>query len=545
MPANARTSTPSTGPDFPDPSERAYTSTCACLRWRYLNCRSTDESSRGDHGHRAVSPNGIGREAFWEATRNGRSGVRRITRFDASRYAVQVAGEVTGFREEDYVSPKDRPHVSRAAPLAVAAVQEALADSGIEPARMSRDQLREIGVILGSGGGSQEFTEEQYRLYYAGKERQCSVYVVPTGTIGTLAGEVSMRFGFRGLSHVLSTGCTSSTDAIGYAYRNIRSGVIDVMVSGGVDAPIAPLILRGFMLMRIMSTRWNAEPERASRPFSRDRDGFVVAEGSGSSCSRNSSVARARGAKIYGEIAGYGSTCEAFHRVRLEECGEEPARAMRLAIAEGGIPPSAVQYIHYHGTSTEPQRPHRDQSHPPGLRRARLQARRLVAQELIGHPQGACGAAGIAATLLAMPRWRAASHHQPGCPRSAVRPGLRHRRRPPHGSGIRPLQLHRLRQQELRYPAAQDRLTSRLLRPVLQHRQADVVALRGAPRKLVQSGENRRVKLLATGARLSVQHRAQPLSAHRIPAPRLRASVRPSLYITILSPASSRPSSTV
>jgi 3-oxoacyl-[acyl-carrier-protein] synthase II len=257
----------------------------------------------------AVSPNGIGREAFWEATRNGRSGVRRITRFDASRFAVQVAGEVVGFSEEAYISPKDRPHVSRVAPLAIAAVEEALADAGIEPRRMSREELRQIGLILGSGGGSQEFTEEQYRLYYGGKVRQCSVYVVPTGTIGTLAGEVSMHFGLRGLSHVISTGCTSSTDAIGYAYRNIRSGVLDVMVSGGVDAPIAPLILRGFMLMRIMTTRWNAAPERASRPFSRDRDGFVLAEGSWFFVLEELERARARGAKIYGEIAGYGSTC--------------------------------------------------------------------------------------------------------------------------------------------------------------------------------------------------------------------------------------------
>ena len=349
-----------------------------------------------------MSPNGIGREAFWEATRNGRCGVRRITRFDASRYAVQVAGEVVGFREEDYVSPKDRPHVSRVAPLAIAAVQEALADAGVETGRMSREQLREIGLILGSGGGSQEFTEEQYRLYYGGNVRQCSVYVVPTSTIGTLAGEVSMHFGLRGLSHVISTGCTSSTDAIGYAYRNIRSGVLDVMVTGGVDAPIAPLILRGFQLMRIMSTRWNEEPERASRPFSRDRDGFVLAEGSWFFVLEELERARARGAKIYGEIAGYGSTCEAFHRVRLEECGEEPARAMRMAIAEGGIPPEAVQYIHYHGTSTELN--DRIETRATHLafdgHAGKLAGSSL--KSIIGHPQGACGAAGIAATLLAM-----------------------------------------------------------------------------------------------------------------------------------------------
>ena len=144
---------------------------------------------------------------------------------------------------------------------------------------MSRDELRGIGVIVGSGGGSQDFTEEQYRLFYAGLIKQCSVYTIPTGTIGTLASEVSMRFGFRGLSHIVSTGCTSSTDAIGYAYRNIQAGVLDTMVAGGVDSPIAPLILRGFQLMRIMSTSWNQEPTRASRPFSKDRDGFVIAEG--------------------------------------------------------------------------------------------------------------------------------------------------------------------------------------------------------------------------------------------------------------------------
>ncbi len=350
----------------------------------------------------AVSPNGIGREAFWTATRDGVSGVRKITRFDACRLPVRIAGEVAGFREQDWVTPKDRPHVSRCAPLAIAAVTEALADAGIEPQRMSRDELRGIGLIVGSGGGSGEFIEEQYRLYYTGHEKQCSVYVIPTSTIGTLAGEVSMRFGLRGLSHVISTGCTSSTDAIGYAYRNIRHGVIDTVIAGGVDAPLAPLIIRGFHLMRIMSTRWNEEPERASRPFSRDRDGFVIAEGSWFFVLEELERARARGAHVYGEVAGYGSTCEAYHRVRLEECGEEPARAMRYAIDEGGIPPSAVAYINYHGTSTELN----DRIETRAVRLCfDTHADRLAGsalKSLIGHPQGACGAAGAAATILAM-----------------------------------------------------------------------------------------------------------------------------------------------
>jgi len=302
----------------------------------------------------AVSPNGIGRERFWEATRNGVSGVSRITRFDPSAYQVQVAGQVSDeFDEKKYVEIKDRPHVSRAVPLAAASVAEAVADAGLDVNAMSRDELRGIGVIVGSGGGSQDFTEEQYRLFYAGLIKQCSVYTIPTGTIGTLASEVSMRFGFRGMSHIVSTGCTSSTDAMGYAYRNIQAGVLDTMVTGGVDSPIAPLILRGFQLMRIMSTSWNSEPTRASRPFSKDRDGFVLAEGSWFFVMEEMERAKARGAQIYGEVAGYGSTCEAFHRVRLEECGEEPARAIGMALKEGGIAPADVQYINYHGTSTE------------------------------------------------------------------------------------------------------------------------------------------------------------------------------------------------
>jgi 3-oxoacyl-[acyl-carrier-protein] synthase II len=350
----------------------------------------------------AVSPNGIGREAFWEATRNGISGVGPITRFDPTGFAVRIAGEVRDFDEGRYIAPKDRPHVSRSAPLAIAAVEEALADAGMEPARMSRDELRGIGLILGTGGGSQDFTEEQYRLYYSGFEKQCSVYTIPTSTVGTLAGEVSMRFGFRGMSHVVSTGCTSSTDAIGYAMRNIQAGILDTIVVGGVDAPIAPLIVRGFMVMRIMTSRWNAEPARGSRPFSRDRDGFVLAEGSWFLVMENEARARARSARIYGEVAGYGSTCDAYHRVRLDECGEEPARAMQLAMCEAGVDACDVQYINYHGTSTELN----DRIETRAVKLAfdghanRVPGSSL--KSLIGHPQGACGAAGVAATLLAM-----------------------------------------------------------------------------------------------------------------------------------------------
>jgi 3-oxoacyl-[acyl-carrier-protein] synthase II len=350
----------------------------------------------------AVSPNGIGRERFWDATKRGVSGVRRITRFDASEHLVQVAGEVEGLDESVWVEPKDRPHVSRVVPMGATASAEALVDAGINWKTMTRDQLRGVGVIVGSGGGSQEFTEEQYRLYYGGNQKQCSVYTIPTSTIGTLSSEISMRFGFRGMSHIVSTGCTSSTDAIGYAYRNIQAGMLDMMLAGGVDAPIAPLILRGFMVMRILTQSWNNEPERASRPFSKDRDGFVLGEGAWFFILEEMEHAKARGAHIYGEIAGYGSTCEAYHRVRLEECGEEPARTIGMAIEEAGVQPEAIDYISYHGTSTELNDRIETRAMKLAFNGHAYKVSGSSLKSLIGHPQGACGAAGIASTLLAM-----------------------------------------------------------------------------------------------------------------------------------------------
>ena len=349
-----------------------------------------------------VSPNGIGREKFWDATKRAESGVRRISRFDASRYPVQIAGEVADFDESLYIEAKERQHVSRCVPLAFAAAAEALVDAGIEHEKMNRAEQRSIGVLVGSGGGSQEFTEEQYRLYYTGNEKQCSVYTVPTSTIGTLASEISMRFGFRGASHIVSTGCTSSTDALGYAFRNIQGGHAQWTLVGGVDAPIAPLILRGFMVMRILTSQWNQQPERGSRPFSGDRSGFVLGEGAWFFVLEDYEHAKARGAHVYGEIAGYASTCEAFHRVRLEECGEEPAYTMETALRDAGVAPDAVGYIHYHGTSTDLN----DRIETRATRLAfnghafKLPGSSL--KSLIGHPQGASGAAGVAATLLAM-----------------------------------------------------------------------------------------------------------------------------------------------
>jgi 3-oxoacyl-[acyl-carrier-protein] synthase II len=328
--------------------------------------------------------------------------VGRISRFDASEIQVQIAGEVRGFDELAWVDKRDRKHVSRVLPLALAAATEALHTAGIEPDRLSLADKRRIGVILGSGGGSQEFTEEQYRLFFQQKYKQMSLFCVPTGVMGTLSSELSVRFGLRGPSHVITTGCTSSTDALGYAMRQIQSGRIDMALVGGADAPIALGIVKGFILMKIMTDSWNEAPERASRPFSVDRDGFVLAEGSWMFVIEEYEHARARGAVMLGEICGYGSTCEAYHRVRLQECGEEPARAIGLAMKEAGIGAGDVHYVNLHGTSTQLN----DRIETRALKLALGERAREVPMSAlksqIGHPQGACGAAGLAATLVAM-----------------------------------------------------------------------------------------------------------------------------------------------
>jgi 3-oxoacyl-[acyl-carrier-protein] synthase II len=349
-----------------------------------------------------LSPNGNGREAFARALREGRSGVSRISLFDPEGLPATIAGEVKDFEPAAYVAHKELRHVSRAVPLALAASAEAFADAGIDTDRLTLEERQSIGVVLGTGGGPIEFSERMYHLYYTNQVRKASVYSIPSGTIGTLSSEISMRFGLRGPSHVLSTGCTSSTDALGSAFRSIRFGSSDVLLAGGVDATVVRGIMEGFVMMRIVSTARENDPGRASRPFSADRDGFVLGEGSWMFVLEEAERARARGARPYGELRGYGSTCDAHHRVRLDESGEEPARAMSLALAEAGLPPEAVEYIAYHGTSTELN----DRVETRAVRRAfGAAADRLAGssvKSMIGHPQGACGAAGVAATLLGM-----------------------------------------------------------------------------------------------------------------------------------------------
>src|SRR5467141_2057964 len=218
-------------------------------------------------GMGCITPIGIGRKAFWDSLIAGESGVRRIESFDVSNSPVKIAAEVRNFDWEVQLNPKDRKHVPRTVPLALAAAREALEDANYFTDDLNLDQRRATGVVLGTGGGGLAFTEQQYEYWYVGPTYKASVYTIPSSTHGGLSSELSMAFGLRGLSHIVSTGCTSSTDAIAYAAQHIALGRQDVMLSGGVDAPIAPGILAGFNLMTVLTSDWNDEPHRASRPF--------------------------------------------------------------------------------------------------------------------------------------------------------------------------------------------------------------------------------------------------------------------------------------
>jgi 3-oxoacyl-[acyl-carrier-protein] synthase II len=349
-----------------------------------------------------VSPNGTDRDAYLQANREGRSGISRIEQFDTSAVQSRIAGSVRGLDLSRAIDPKILRVVSRTVPLAVLATREALESAGLEPKTLDVSTRRDLGVFLGTGGGGIAFVEELYGYYYQGQLEKATALAVPAGTPGNIASEVSIALGLRGPSHVISTGCTSSTDAIGYAFRRVRYGESPLAVAGGADAPIAPAVLMGFDVMGIVSRNWNDEPTRASRPFSRDRDGFVLGEGAWMFVLEEREHARARGATVFGEILGYASTCDAWHRVSMAVDLEEPIRAIRLALDDAGLGPDQIDYVNLHGTGT----PLNDRVETVAMRKALGSAANRIpmssTKSLIGHPQGACGAAGLAATLLSL-----------------------------------------------------------------------------------------------------------------------------------------------
>ena len=353
-------------------------------------------------GFGCVTPIGIGRENYWESLKNGTSGVSKIESFDVSDSKVKIAAEIKNFDWEAELDSKDVKHVPRTVPLALRAAREAVADSGINIENLDLSQRQNFGVVLGTGGGGLEFTEKQYKTWFTNDTAKASVYTIPSSTHGGLSSELSMIFKLHGLSHIVSTGCTSSTDAIFYAAQHVALGRQDFMLTGGVDAPIARGILEGFNLMTVLTKDWNDEPQRASRPFSKDRSGIVIGEGAWIYVLETLENAQNRNAKIYAEIAGYGSTCDAYHRVRLEENGVEPARAMQIALDDAGVAPEQIDYINLHATSTQLNDRIETQAVKNAFGDYAYKIPMSGTKSQIGHPQGASGAAGIGATLLAM-----------------------------------------------------------------------------------------------------------------------------------------------
>ena len=368
-------------------------------------------SSNNGHAHRrrvvvtglgVVSPNGIGVSAFWESTRSGRSGIDTITFFDSESLTCRIAGEVKDFKPEDHLAPRELRRVGRAVPLAIAATKEALCAARVCLQQTTLEEKRSWGVVLGSGGGTSDFIEAQYRLYFSDQLRKVSAYNVSSSTLGTISSEVSLYFDLRGSSHMISTGCTSSTDAIGYAFNMIRFGLADQLITGGVDATITPGVMQGFCIMQALSTSHNEDPSCGSRPFDRGRDGFVLGEGAWTLVLEERDHALERGAPILAEVLGYGSTCDAYHRVRLDPSGEEPSRAMTIAIQDAGICKDEIGYLALHGTSTVLNDKTESLAVKLCFGQEAYQIPMSSLKSMIGHPQGASGAAGVVSAILAM-----------------------------------------------------------------------------------------------------------------------------------------------
>jgi 3-oxoacyl-[acyl-carrier-protein] synthase II len=363
-----------------------------------------------------VSPFGAGRECFWANVRRGRSGTRRIDEFDPAPYACQVAAplpalsidqavrldhhrSLDGHDTDDVLRERaDAKRYSRASLAGVIAAREAWHDSGLQMGEP------DAGVIIGTGGGGIELGERQYREFFTDGLKRVTPYAIPVSICGMLSSEISIALQLHGISHVLSTGCTSSTDATGYALGLLRGGEAEALLCGGVDACVTPGMIYGFSRMRVVSTAFNDIPEQASRPFDQSRDGFVLGEGAWMYVLEREERARARGAHVYAVIEGYGSTCDAYHRVQMDPEGAQIVRAMRTAIERSGRAAESIGYVNYHGTSTQLN----DAIEIKCVREVfDGHADRLVGsstKSMVGHPQGASGACGIVTTALAIDR---------------------------------------------------------------------------------------------------------------------------------------------
>jgi len=350
-----------------------------------------------------VSPIGIGVSEFWKSALGGRSGISTIQSFDPfpmDGYRSKVAGQVRAFSPEQYLPSQQSDRVDRYAQFALVATKEALTDADLS---MVKERPQRVGVIVGAGMGGMVMGEREItQLYEHQKPHRVHPNFVPVITLNSASGIVAMAYGAKGPNLTISTACSSSAHALGQALQCIRTGQADVVITVGADASITPLVFAGFCSLRALSSKYNDAPERASRPFDRDRDGFVMGEGAGALIVESAAHARKRNARIYAELVGYAATSEAYHMVIPREDGVEVAATMKLALDSAGVTPTQVDYINAHATSTMIG----DAVESKAIRhlfKKRADAIAVSAtKSLIGHTLGAAGAIGAIATTLAI-----------------------------------------------------------------------------------------------------------------------------------------------
>jgi 3-oxoacyl-[acyl-carrier-protein] synthase II len=345
-----------------------------------------------------LTPLGLGTEATWEAIRAGKSGVGRITQFDASAFSCQIAGEVKGFDPASYIEKKEIKKMGRFIQFAIPAAEWALKDSGLQ---ITPENAERVGVYIGSGIGGFEIMEREHQTLLEHGPRRISPFFIPAMIVNLASGQVSMRSGAQGPNSATATACTTSAHSIGDSFRIIARGDAEAMICGGTEACITPMGIGGFAAMRALSTR-NAEPERASRPWDGDRDGFVVGEGAGILVLEDLEAARQRGAHILAEIVGYGMSGDAYHVTAPPDDGGGAFRVMRNSLRDAGIGPSQVDYINAHGTSTEVG----DRAETVAIKRAFGDHAYKVAvsstKSMTGHLLGGAGGLEAGITVLAI-----------------------------------------------------------------------------------------------------------------------------------------------
>lgn len=344
----------------------------------------------------AITPVGNTAEAFWQALLAGHSGIGPITRFDASDYDAKIAGEVKGFEPTEFIDKKEARRMDRFTQFAIAAAKMALVDSGMD---LEKEDRSRIGAFVGSGIGGMDTLHEQYKNLFEKGPNRVSPFFIPMMIANMAAGQVSIAFGLQGPSSCVVTACATGTNCIGDAMKVIQRGDADVMVAGGTEAAISPAGMAGFCSMKALSTR-NDAPEQASRPFEKDRDGFVMGEGSGIVVLESLEHALARGARIYAELAGYGTNADAYHVTAPAPEGAQAARCMALAIKDAGLELADIDYINAHGTST----PLNDKNETLGIKALfGDQAKNLAVssiKSMTGHLLGAAGGIECVATVL-------------------------------------------------------------------------------------------------------------------------------------------------